>query len=73
MSETPYKIESPTLLPNGEMYGGDETYTRQQLKDMGYETLRQMAAEVDDDAINGKSTKMEIISFFTNMKALDEF
>lgn len=73
MSERPYKIESPTLLPNGEKYDGEKTYTREDLKAKDYEELRQMAATVDDDAVNGKSTKMEIISFFTNVKQLDEF
>lgn len=63
----------PSLVPESASDNGDEVYTKEELKDMDYDELRQMAANVDSDAINGKSTKMEIISYFAGQATMEDF
>jgi hypothetical protein len=44
---------------------GDRTYLRDELEQKDITTLRNMAAEANTNAISGRSTKLEIIAYFS--------
>lgn len=44
---------------------GDPVYTREELEAMGQHEIRQLAGEADTTEVTGKSTKLEIIAYFT--------
>ena len=52
---------------------GDLRFTRQQLEAMDSQFLRRLAAAVESDEINGKSTRLEIQSFFGVQSTLADY
>ena len=62
------RIVNETALDNGE-----EAYTVEQLNKMSNTMLRRLAANADTDVVNGKSTKMEIISYHRCQRSLTEY
>lgn len=52
---------------------GDMCFTNEQLNNMTKKMLRRLAANADTDAVNGKSTKMEIQVYFRCQRSLSEY
>jgi hypothetical protein len=52
---------------------GDLRFTRAQLQAMDSQFLRRLAAAVESDEINGKSTRLEIESFFAVQSTLSDY
>ena len=50
----------PSILPTGEPFV-DNAYSRQELNRMEYQELRQIAAQVESDDVNGRMPKDELI------------
>ena len=44
---------------------GDPVFTVDELKDMTITEIRRLAADADTEAVSGRSTKMEIIAYFS--------
>lgn len=61
-----------SILPERAIETDDPVWTKQELEAMDYDELRQLAAETDSDAVNGKSTKLEIIGFFARKTSYEE-
>lgn len=58
--ETICGLVSETAAENG-----DPVYSRNKLESMEITKLRNMAADVETDAISGRDTKLEIIAYFS--------
>lgn len=64
----------PSITPEKASDNGDPVFDREELESMDYEELRALAAQVETDAINGKSTKLEMIDYFaTHQVSLEDY
>ena len=53
------------LLDEHASDNGDPTYSYGELKAMNAQRRRNLAAQVDTDVVNGRSTKIEVYAYFT--------
>lgn len=67
-SVTDNRIVNETALSNG-----DPVFTKEELDRMSNTMLRRLAANADTDEINGKSLRLEIVSYFRCQKSFEDF
>lgn len=76
MSKSPFtptdelRLVDETALQNGEH---DLIFTGDQLNNFSTTFLRNLAAHSDSDAINGKSTALEMTAYFKCQRSLSEY
>ena len=52
---------------------GDYILTTKEAQNYDMQVLRRLAAECDTDAVSGRSTKLELISFFSTQRTLEDY
>lgn len=66
-------VESLGLVNETAVENGDLVFTTEELQDFDIMLLRNLAAEASTDAINGKSTKYEIVEYFRCQRNISEY
>lgn len=69
-SVTDNRIVDETAIDTGQT---ELVFTADQLDNMSNTMLRRLAAELDTDAVNGKSTRIEIRAALACQKSLEDF
>lgn len=71
-NETACDYTFEDLVDGMHLSGGDLRFTHEQLDRMDNQVLRRLAAAVESDEVSGRSTKLEIKSFFAVQKTLSD-